>query len=77
MKKKYLVTGMRPAVSKRHNQFIEHCDLGISGAFMPFSQVATLTLKEGATEEQTKQHPEALKNAYEEAGCYDVKACPI
>lgn len=72
MKRKFIVWGKRPAVSKLHNDFLKACDLGIDGLFVPFANEVTITVSPDCTHEQLEKHPVAIVEGYEEVGCVDV-----
>lgn len=77
MKREFLVTGQRPAYGKEVNDLIEALDLGVIGAFVPFSYVMTATLKRDVTEDQLRRQPEAIKQALEQNGCRNVVITPL
>lgn len=68
MKKSYYVGGYKPAYSKKANEFLKAMDLGIEGVFYPFIEIAILTFKDDATQENFDNAPKNLKSAYEHLG---------
>lgn len=77
MKKKYIIYGYRPAISKEHNDFISKLDLGIDGAFVFFSEIATVTFEENISQEKIDVASENIKDAYKKYGCVNVSIIGI
>jgi hypothetical protein len=70
---KILVSGYKPAHSKKINYFVSKLDLGVEGAFTRFSEVVEVTFKKDATENQIKDATVNIKIAYELFGCVQVE----
>jgi len=69
MKMKYLIGGLKPAISKQANDFMKACDLGGDGAFIANTETVEMEIKSGNID----KIPEALKQAYEQKlGWHDV-----
>lgn len=70
---RYLITGLRPAHSKAANDFLAACDLGVTGAFIPYRAVMTCTLAPDITAAQLAAQPGGIKKSFEALGFADVK----
>lgn len=71
---KYLIGGLKPAISKQANEFMRACDLGGDGAFV----VATETVEMNIKSRNIDKLPDILKQAYEQKlGWHNVVVQPI
>lgn len=72
-KREFYVIGLKPAAGKQMNDFIRMFDLGTEGAFIPLAGKVTILVKDDVTDDQWERQPGAIKLAYEEVGCVEVK----
>ena len=77
MEKEMLVIGMKPAHSKKANDFIKACDLGTEGAFIAFKEKIIVTFKDSVTKQQLKNAPVAVMMGYESIGCVQVNVTEL
>jgi hypothetical protein len=76
-KRMFLVSGLRPAFGKQVNDFVAALDLGISGGYVRFSHKTVITLGDGVTQDQLDRQPDAVRTAYEQSGCINVRVREI
>ena len=69
----FLVSGMKPYPSKECNELLAACDLGTTGAFIPFGERLTISFSVDLSDERIKKTIDNIKNAYTSLGCVDLK----
>ena len=67
-KRKFIVTGFKPAYGLNANKLIRALDLGTDGAFVEFCDEVILSVLDNATPKQLEQQRDILRTAYEGAG---------
>lgn len=72
MIRKVSISGSRPAYGKDANRLIQACDLGVSGAFAKFSQVATLEMDDSVSKEKIARQLPAIEEAFKAEGCVNL-----
>lgn len=70
MKITYCITGERPAMVY---SLLKYFDLGIEKIFTSFGHKLICELKKGISKEKLYRQPGAIKLAYEDAGCINVR----
>ena len=72
MKRKFVITGLRPLLSPAASQLMRAFDLGIDNGYMEFAEILTITISDDCTQEKLDKQPGAIVWAYEQKGCKDI-----
>ena len=73
----FFVAGKKPRISKAHNALLRSFDLGVTGAYVEFSEFYVMTLDANNTEIHRFKQPQAIYAAFEKLGCINVTAWEV